>query len=378
MTTEPAVPNASFSAINPNIQLAWDSTSLKALQFCARHYQMNMLEGWSASGQVNLDFGRFIASALETYQKGRLQGLSRVDALLPALRAMLVETYTPATADTPASQWGGHFEEFWRCTGSEPYKNDKGNRAKCPFTKVGVLMPMPAPDLCGHCGSPVEIDTHYVPGDKAKHRMGLVRLLVWYVLDQPEDLDEGLKPYVFADGTPAVELSVVIPLDLYAETGEQYLLTGHIDYIGQLGKDGPLTPVDNKTTTKTLGQRFFDGYLVDTQFDTYDLMTSLLLPDLPISGITVDALQITVGGAAFGRHTYFKREETREEHFQDLQYWIKQAEEYATAGYWPMNKRSCWLCEFKGVCASAPQDRPRWLAANYQRRERWNPLKPRT
>jgi len=45
-----------YSPTIPNLQIVWDSTSLRALQFCARSYQYGILHGWRGSA-VDLEFG---------------------------------------------------------------------------------------------------------------------------------------------------------------------------------------------------------------------------------------------------------------------------------------------------------------------------------
>lgn len=363
--------NSAFSSENPNLQLAWDSSSLGAIQFCPRYYQLSNLEGWRGD-QVDLQFGAFAASGFELYQKERLAGASRDDALLRVVRYLL-----EATWNLDGSQWGGRFESQWRCTGTEPYRNAKGNRAKCPYSHKGVWMPEPTPDVCGHCQSPIQTSKNYIPGHPAKHRISLVRMLVWYVDEQPEALSEGLRPLLLPDGTPAVELSVRLPTPWKSPYGDDYILTGHFDYIGVFGDEAWI--VDNKTTTKTLSDKFWQGYSPHYQLDTYDLFGSLMFPDLDLQGVLIDAAQVTkTGDPKFARHTFRKTEEQREEHWRNIEFWIRQAEQFALAGYWPMNKRSCFLCPFASICNKDPEFREGYLKGGFQQGPRWNPLAERT
>lgn len=383
---------SAFSTNNPRLQVAWDASSLKSLQFCGRYYQLNNLEGWQTES-VHLSFGRLVASGMELYQKLRLDGFSREDALIRVAKWALEETYyegkeLPETDDddegycidcplprAPDTQWGGRYESMWKCTGVNKYKNEKGNRAKCPFAFEKVWFPGDPPDVCGSCGSPVHAERLYIPDDKRKNRHTLLRALIWYGLDQPEDIADGYRPYVFPDGTPAVELSGRLPLPKWTGTGEQYMLTYNFDYIGQFGEELFIT--DNKTTTKTLNQEYFDTYSPDTQFDTYDLIGSVAFPALDIKGTMVDAISLTISGVEFGKHAYYKTEEQREEHFHDLEVWLGIAEQYALAGYWPMNKRNCWLCPFKRVCSLPPKLREGYLKSNFEKGKVWDPLAQR-
>jgi hypothetical protein len=243
------------------------------------------------------------------------------------------------------------------------------------MAKADMWMPDEGPELCGSCNSPTYTELRYVPDDKLKHRRSLIRALVWYGLNQPEELSEGLRPYVFPDGHPAVELSFRLPIPLYTDMGEQYILAGHLDLIGQFGDE--IFPVDQKTTRKTLNDKFFASYSPSTQFDTYDMVMSVMFPDLETVGIMVDAVQLLTDGVKFGRFTYRKTEAQREEHWADMQEWIKEAERYATRDHWPMNKRNCWICPFNGVCSLSPEKRQTELETSFQRGERWDPLKER-
>lgn len=358
-----------FSKIHPKLQLAWDATSLKALQFCPRYYQLQNLDGWQADN-VNLEFGRFVADGFELYQKLRLDGLTKEDAIVQVVRQAL-----DATWNADGTQWGGRYEDMWKCEGTEKYKNDKGNRAKCPFAFEAAWFPGDAPNICGSCGSGIRTERRYVPADSKKHRLSLIRALIWYGLDQPEILDEGLKPYVFPNGQKAVELSGRMPLPYKTADNEDYILTWNFDYIGDFGQE--LFIVDNKTTTKGLNDTYFSQYSPDTQFDTYAMVGSIAFPALKIQGTLVDAVSISVSGVEFGRRPFYKNEAQNEEHLRDLGVWLKIAEAYALMDYWPMNKRSCWLCPFKGVCSQSPKMRPGYLASTFVKHERWDPMRQR-
>jgi len=367
-----------WSEHNPKLQVFWDATSLDAFAFCPRHYQYSIIEGWRGSA-VDLEFGGYMASALERYQKARLAGASREAALMPVLHWLLAETW-----NEDGSQWGGEWETFWRCTGTEPYKNAKGNRAKCPFSHKGKWFPMPTPgDECGECGSPLETEFQYVPGDDKKHRINLLRAMIWYVEDQPEDMDDGLQPYVFPDGTPAVELSWKLPFGDKNRYGEDYYLAGHIDYIGRFGNE--IGPVDNKTTGHTLNGGFFAKYAPSTQFDTYDVAAQALYASrgLDMDWIAVDAIQLMKDTVRTGRHFYRKDAAQREEHLRDLGYLIRRAEDCAedtapggSKGYWPMEKRNCWICPFKKVCAETPRRRESVLKDTFVL-QHWDPTEER-
>lgn len=355
-----------FSAGNPRLQVAWNSSSLQELQFCPRKYQYTVLDGWKPGSAVDLEFGGYFAAAVERYYRARLAGSSRDDAQLDTLDWLLRETWRDGRP------WGGTVQEEWRCSGAEPYKNAKGNKAKCPYSHSGQFFPAPAPDICGECGSAVEVHRNFVADHKTKNRKTLVRAFAWWVEEQPERLQDGVYPYTFPNGTPAIELSGVVPLPRQTPSGENYLLTFHLDQIAALGDE--LFVQDQKTTTKSLGPEFWGGYSPHMQMDTYDLIVTLLFPDLPIAGILLDAVQTQVGGARFARRPLYKRESQREEQLDIILRVIADAERYAAEDHWPMNKRSCWLCPFKRVCSKPPEERNRYLAADFEKGETLNPL----
>lgn len=357
-----------FSAANPRLQHALDSTSLQNFEFCPTYYRYTNLEGWRGES-VDLIFGGYFASALERYQKARLEGVTREDALMPALRWLLTETWRGG------NPWGGHYEDHWRCTGTEKYKNAKGNAAKCPFSHKGATFPGHQPDMCGECGSPTEGTTVFVAPHSSKNRQTLVRLLIWYVEEQPERLEDGLHPIRFPDGTPAVELTLQVSLDRKTPSGEPYTLNGHLDYFGRFGEE--VFPVDNKSTTKTLDKAFFGGYNPSLQLDNYDLMVSILYPGMA-EGVAVDAAQTMVSGARFARRLFYKTESQREEQLRTVHEIIDHMEVAAETGNYHMNKRNCWLCPFKDVCSKPPEGRERALEAQFTKGELWNPLRSRT
>jgi hypothetical protein len=359
-----------FSKQNPNLQLVWDASSLKSFQFCPRHYQLNNLQGWQ-NASVDLAFGRLIASALERYQKMRLGGTAKQDALLATVKWAMFETYVDGVG-----QWGGHYEDMWKCEGTEKYRNENSRVAKCPWSFKRVMFPGPQPEICSSCGSKTISMRMYCPDDDKKNRHTLISSIIAYADSQPDDIKEGLYPYTFEDGTPAVELSGKMPLPLQSQGGEPFVLSWNFDYIGVWGDDEKFI-VDNKTTTKALDDKFFRSYAIDTQFDTYDLIGSIAYPTVGINGTMVDAIQVTATGVNLGRRPFYKNEAQREEHLHDLTWWIRQAEQMALLGYWPMNKRNCWLCPFNTVCSQPPSQREGFLKANFERGERWNPAKER-
>lgn len=372
-----------YSPTIPNLQTVWDSTSLRSLMFCPRSYQYGILEGWRGSA-VDLEFGIFFASATEVYAKARLSGKSKLDATLEAVERVVNDSWLDTDrADDfgygpgVGRPWGGEYSAQWRCTGTEPYKNAKGNRAKCPFSHKGKWFPGEGPGICGVCGSDTQHERRYLPFDKVKNRESLVRLVEWYCEEQPERLgiDGGLSPYAFPDGTPAVELSFKLPLPFNTPDGQPYILAGHMDSIKTFGAIETFV-ADNKTTKAFLGPLYWKQYSPNIQVDAYDLAGSLLFPDLGIKGVAIEAAQVSTQGAKFATQVFYRTEGQREETLHEIEWWIKQAERFARDNYWPMNKTNCKMCPFNGICSKDPSQRERYLKADFVQKK-WNPLEER-
>ena len=367
MTAPPDRPNM-FSAACPTLQVAWDATSASALLKCPRYYDLTINQGWRKSS-VHLEFGGFLADGFEVYQKARLSGDDTVTAIVAGLKQVM-----NASWNEDGTQWGGYWEEQWKCDGSVKYKNAKGNAAKCPYSHKRMWFPLEAPDICGECGGGIIHSKNYCPEHPSKHRINLARAIIWYGLDQPETLMDGLHPFKFPDGTPAVELSWRMPMARTSPHGDTYLLCGHFDYIGVFGDE--IGIVDNKTTKNTLGSSYFSGFSPHVQMDTYDMVAPLLFPDLDFSWYCIDAIQIMVDTIRTGRHFFRKTDGQREEHYEMLMEVIDRAEKYSAMNKWPMDKSSCTMCEFKEVCSAPLEDRPAMLAQDFKT-DFWNPMRSR-
>lgn len=369
-----------WSSVIPDLQIAWDSTSLKAFMACPRQWYYAIHEGWRFPGNVDTDFGGFFASSVECFKKALLSGRSKEQATLDALRYVLQATYPEG------KPWGGRYDEQWRCTGTNLYRNGKGNRAKCPWSHKGVWLPSPAPDVCGECGSPCETQRRWVPDHNTKDRYTLVRLVAWYCDEQAGESTAGPVPYSFPNGQPAVELSFVLPLPIrpLKQPGlgeypaeyydEPYLLCGHIDSIMQFGAERFIS--DNKTTKNALTPAYFAQYSPNVQVDTYDLAGSVLWPDLALKGVMIEAAQTLTEGARFGVGVMYRTEGQRAEYLEELEWWLRQAEKCAKEGYWPKNRASCYMCQFKMVCSKDKDQRERYLQSNFTK-SYWNPLDQR-
>ena len=387
-----------FCKTLPTQLRAWDATSLRAYQECPRKYQYAIVEGYRRPGNIHTFWGGAYHSAIETYDRARIAGASKEDALDEALNCALCESgqyevqdykgdwvpyqiadETPPDINGRWVPWGSQWVSGWRCTDegpllkSGPNKGQPDPRRRCANAKQdneGAVPPM-----CPACGKPV-VETHgWKHEDEAKNRHTLLRAVVWYVDEQPEE--GAVQPYVFPDGRPGVEVSFQVPLPLPSPDGEPYILCGHIDSFAQFGEE--VGPRERKSTMKTLGPWYFDRYSPDIQIDTYDLVSTLLFPDIAAKWVMLEATQTSAGFAKFQRQFIYNTEGRRAEHLQDTMYWIKRAEADAQAGYYPQNKASCYAhggCPFREICNTDPSTRESWLKSRYVV-NKWNPLRER-
>lgn len=320
------------------IQFAWDSTSLGWLKECPRKYQYSMIEQWRSRGNsVHLDFGLWYHDALESYDKWVAEGLSHEDALNETVRKCLELTW---------------IKEVDQDTGE------------------------------------VIRDEAWDAGHPAKTRETLVRSVIWY-LEQFGDSDAA-KTVILANGKPAVELSFKLEMDfgpyqqrhdldvgfVHNHKYQPYVLCGHLDRVVEF--TGGYYVMDRKTSTSTISSSYFDQYEPDNQMDIYSFAAKVIY-QTPVRGVIIDAVQIAVGFSRFSRGFTFRTEAQVEESINDMKVWFALAEQYAIAGHWPQNTKSCHHyggCIFRRVCSKSPEIRHKFLETDFVKKE-WNPLIPR-
>lgn len=315
------------------IQYAWDSTSLGLLKTCPRLYQYIMIDGWGTKDEsIHLYFGREYHSTLEEYDRLKVAGASHKEAMIEALRQLLIRT-----------------KDF-------------------------------APDEDTRAG-------------KYKNRRMLVGLVIDY-LDKYER--DPAQTFILESGKPAVELSFRFELDwgpkgakpekdiphgFPAFSGQPYLLSGHLDRV--VSFQDHLFVMDRKTSLTTLGDYYFDQYEPNNQMSLYTLASQIVIQS-PIKGVIIDAAQILLDKPnRFVRGFTYRTPDQLDEWVHDLRYWFSLAEGFAENDYWPMNDTACDKyggCRFRDVCRKSPQVREKLLAGKFtklEEDEKWNPLKPR-
>lgn len=217
------------------------------------------------------------------------------------------------------------------------------------------------------------VDSKTFVGNDYKNRQTLVRAIVWYLENFREDT---IETVILANGKPAVELSFRMEIPLETPTGENYILCGHID---RLVKYGDVVYVlDRKTTKSSLGTYYYNQFDPSNQMTLYTLATQVILPE-PAVGVIIDACQLAIGFARFGRTMIYKTQEKLLEWLEDTKRWIKTAERYSLENHWPMNDTACTMyggCEFVEVCKAGCGTAQMLLATNFEQKE-WNPMEVR-
>jgi len=327
-----------------DLQWAWDSTSTREAMTCWRRYYYRIVKGYVREGpKWDLDWGRYYHVGQDALHKGVAKGLNRDEALIGALRTMLLAAGT-CTGVFPEFQWA-------------PWDPD-------PEWK------------------------HYTK----KNRSTLIRALIWYCDALPP---EETPTVVFEDGTVATELSFRIPLARrtpgYAykdELGEElsstrrnYILCGHFDGLARFGSETFVR--EAKTTKATLSGYYFDQFEPNNQIDIYALAASVLYPGT-VSGVLVEACQTAVGFARFDRQPIRHTPARLDEIARNLDALIAQAEINAKSGYWPMNTTACDMyggCPYRPICRKSPSLRQKFLDDSIGKvryvKEPWNPLEER-
>ena len=213
------------------------------------------------------------------------------------------------------------------------------------------------------------------PGDhpdaNIKNRYTLIRSLVWNCEDR---LDSPFTTVILANGKPAVELT--FNFDAFTLDGETISLSGHIDELVEA--NGQYYVKDDKTTKGALSAAYFRQYTPHNQMSLYATAGRVIL-DKPIAGVIIRAAQIGVNFTRFATGQAPRPRAILDEWLADTKWWVKQAREYAIAGYWPRNDKSCDKfggCPLRAVCGVSPSHRQAWLDQDFEHHE-WNPLQPR-
>jgi len=343
-------PNSSFSPIFPTLQIAHDSTSIKAGKKCWRYYKYKIIDGRQlGDGGTNphIFFGHLFHAATELYTKLKI------------------------------GNWDWRLYRQLRRAGVSPTVLRASRfRGLDHDPNLLVVLRFLTYYSYDHLNKRPWIST-----EPTKTLKTLLRTTIWY-LDFFKD--ETLETLALASGKPAVELSFRFSLselghELLAPTGEEYLLCGHMDRVVRF--NGEIFVLDKKTTKYPLDDRYFSQFSPDIQVSLYSLAAQIIFGDgEPVGGFIIDAGQVLVNGTRFRRRQIDRTPDHFEEWLRDFKRYLSDLEACVYEDHWPMNDAACGFgymsCEFRPVCTAAPSMRDEILSSFYSVRK-WDPLIPR-
>lgn len=334
-----------------------DASKLADFQKCPKLFDYKHVQGYQAKGdKIDLIFGTLLGEALEIFEKALFKGETHDDAHKRALTHVLAG----ARNDDGSSKFGS-FLGTWRCVGDKPYKNEKGNQAKCPYSHKGKYFPLPAPDICS-CGAATEKHDLWMPVKAGKDLDRLIELLVGYT---DGALSRNLIPQQL-DGKPLIEHYWETEFD-HPALLRPVMLCGNWDAVKKFGNEAFV--VDYKTTGKSIGETYWRGFSPNVQVDLYNMAARKILPGLDIRGVAIEAFS-TAGGPGF---RLFKATDAQKaEMFGDTAFWIGLKQNCEATGVWPRNRANCFMCPFQTVCSRDPADRQKVLSENFEIGF-WNP-----
>lgn len=314
------------------VQFAWDSVSLTSIMACPRRYKYQIIDGLVPNNPgiaIALVFGILFHKGLQIYHETKAHPAvagNHDAAVFGAVRELLK---MPATASLPTDDDVDELAE----------RTDEDD------------------------------DGITLRNSKIRTRYYLIRALVWYL---EHYRDDPVHTIHLASGRPAVELSFRLPLDIDI-AGTPLLLCGHIDRGVEFNNQ--LFSGDYKTT-KSLTRQWFQLFSLSHQMSGYTLAGTSIL-DKPVSGCMIDAVALQVGQVKLNRGFTNRTPGQIGEYLSQLKWVTNQAQRYAETGDYPLNTTSCFFCEFKDICAQAPEFRDRYIRQNYTMRPGWNPLENR-
>lgn len=210
--------------------------------------------------------------------------------------------------------------------------------------------------------------------DPARTRATLIRALIWHEAHYRNDF---AKVVTLPNGKPAVELSFRVELPFtFSHSDAPVIYCGHIDSLVEY--QGRLFAMEHKHTKTALSEHYWQRYVFSSQISGYVLAAEANF-SVEVGGAIIDATQVGVNFARFGRRVAARVKAHQEEWLLDLHYWLTQLDGSFAANRWPHNHESCGKyggCQFKSVCFSNPSVRDVILRDEF-RIDRWDPLRVR-
>lgn len=334
-----------------------DATKLADFQKCPKLFEYKHVHGYRDKGdKIDLVFGSLLGEAFEVFEKELFAGTPHDEAHKKALSVIIEGARNP-----DGSNKFGKFLGSWRCKGEKPFKNEKGNPAKCPYSHKGKYFLLPAPDICS-CGSATELHELWMPVKAGKDLDRLIELLVGYT---DGALTRQLIPAQL-DGKPLIEHYWETEFD-HPMLIRPVLLCGNWDAVKSFGPEDLV--VDYKSTLKPLNDTYWKQFTPNVQIDIYNMAARKILPNMNIKGVAIEAFS-TAGDNGF--KIFRATDEQKAEMFADTAFWIGLMQQCGETGIWPRNRANCFQCPFQPVCSRPPEIRQDILNAEYVR-ARWNP-----
>ena len=203
---------------------------------------------------------------------------------------------------------------------------------------------------------------------RKKNLATLIRSLVWYG-DEHGDYDI-YEPY-FAQPT-----QVRLPLPITTLDGEQYWMVANYDQIVRDRIDGRLLVGERKTTTDTIGAKYWEQFDPCVQTSVYDWACSQSTAE-PIVGVLMEAVQTVVGFSRFAHHEIRRTPQQRALWEKTMCYWIRQAEYIARDDCWEVAANVAgqrWESATRRIQRRSPAVWEGLLKSEMIKREPWNPL----
>lgn len=320
------LPTPSHFLPGTSIQYAWSSTGLGLLKECPRKYQYTVIEGWGSRDEsIHLRFGIEYHHALQDYAIARAEGMKHDDAIHECVRALHSRVH----------DW-------------VPDRNTRAGKYKNRESILGLVV-----DYLDHFGANDPASTlildNGAPAVELPFRF---------------ELDWGPKahlPYINELGPAADFVASQV-------VGQPYLLCGHLDRVVSLHDD--LYVMDRKTSISTIGTYWMEQWTPSNQMTLYTLAGKVML-NQPVKGVIIDAAQVLLEKPnAFARGFAYRSEDQLSEWLTDLRYFLREAEDFANAGYWPQNDTACTKyggCPFREVCSKSPAVRETYLRAQFDK-----------
>ncbi len=190
-----------------------------------------------------------------------------------------------------------------------------------------------------------------------------------------------VRPYVRADGTPALEIVGAFDLPLETPDGDHYILMARFDGLAATdGNNGLVYAKEKKLTKSALGGWFADRFDPNPQISTQALLAHATFGGEPeLAGVMIEACQTGVGFCRFQRFFAQRTVERSLEWLDTVIATIAYAEECALADRWPMHESNCMMyagCDLRTFCNTTPSLRENVLTAPWRERGPWNPIDP--